>query len=120
MDRRSRKRFDLEAPVKYSWTDSEQVQRAGQGTTRDVSERGIFILTDAPPPAGATVQVEVSFPFRDESRIQLKAQGRVTRVETSGEIAEYGFATATDLLAVNSLEASASESDETSESEVRR
>lgn len=120
MDRRSRKRFDLRAPVEYFWTDSAQLQRRGQGTTRDVSERGIFILTEASPPVGAAVRFEVSFPFGDDSQIQLKAQGHVTRVETSGEIPEYGFATVTNLLSVDNLQASTSEDDQASQPEVRR
>lgn len=101
MDRRVRLRFDLTAPVKYSWTDLTG-RHHGTGCTRDVSERGIFIVTDTLPPMGATVHFEVSFPFRDESQIQMRAQGRVVRVDSeSGTATERGFATLTNLLALD-------------------
>lgn len=97
MDRRSRKRFDLGAPVKYSWTDDEHVQRTGQGTTRDVSECGLFVLADSCPPLGSIVELDASFAFRDDSRVQLKATGQIVRVDSNGK-ALGGFAACTKAL----------------------
>lgn len=119
MDRRARLRFDLTAPVKYSWRDLTG-SRQGTGFTRDVSERGLFIVTATPPPMGATVHFEVSFPFRDESQIQMRAQGRVVRVAgENGTAAERGFATLTHMLALDNLPTPIPEED-VSDSKVGR
>lgn len=119
MDRRVRPRFDLTAPVKYSWKDLAG-NRHGTGFTRDVSERGIFIVTDTLPPMGATVHFEVSFPFRDESQIQMRAQGRIVRLESENSTAtQRGFATLTNMLALDNLPAPTSEED-MSDSKVGR
>jgi len=97
MDRRERRRFDVSAPVAYAWTSSGAIQHSAEGVTRDVSESGVFIIADALPPVGAAVQFEVSFSFRDNSQIEMRAQGRVLRVEaTNGDKMQRGFAAATD------------------------
>ncbi|MHB8485876.1 MAG: hypothetical protein ACYDCM_09115, partial [Candidatus Acidiferrales bacterium] len=69
MDRRQHTRFDLSAPVTYFWKEQGSIRRAGRGTTRDVSECGLFVVTDSFPPAGAVIEFEVSFSFRDDSQI---------------------------------------------------
>jgi hypothetical protein len=99
MDRRLHKRFDLNAPVTYSWKDRPGIRRSGHGTTRDVSECGLFVLTDSPPPVGTGIQFEVSFSFRDDSRVQMRARGMIVRVEANGgtEMA-HGFAASTKAL----------------------
>lgn len=97
MDRRQQRRFDLNAPVKFSWGEPESIH--GQGTTRDVSEGGIFVVTDTLPPAGVAVDCEVSFSFDDDSRIQMRTKGTVVRIETetAGGHAR-GFAAVTQVL----------------------
>lgn len=96
MDRRLHKRFDLSAPVTYSWKDQPGIRYSGQGTTRDVSECGLFVLTDSMPPVGAAIQFEVSFSFRDDSRVQMRARGMIVRAETAGNTEKaQGFAAST-------------------------
>jgi hypothetical protein len=102
MDRRQHKRFDLNAPVTYSWGEPQGIHSAGRGTTRDVSEYGLFVLTDSFPPTGAVIEFEISFPFRDDSQIQMKAKGQVIRVEASGAETARGFAAVTSVLRLHS------------------
>lgn len=98
MDRRQHKRFDLSAPVRYFWEGPEG-QGSGQGFTRDVSECGMFVLTECSPRLGAAIEFEVSFPFRDDSQIQLKASGTVVRIELGVQAGcRSGFAAATKVL----------------------
>lgn len=99
MDRRLHKRFDLSAPVTYSWKDRPGIRRTGQGTTRDVSESGLFVLTDLVPPVGTTIQFEVSFSFRDDSRVQMRAKGIILRANSNGTTDTVrGFAASTKAL----------------------
>jgi hypothetical protein len=99
MDRRLHKRFDLNAPVTYSWKDRPGIRRSGHGTTRDVSECGLFVLSDSLPPVGTAIQFEVSFSFRDDSRVQMRARGMIVRVEANGSAETVpGFAASTKAL----------------------
>lgn len=99
MDRRLRTRFDLTAPVTYSWKERPGVRRTGQGATRDVSERGLFVLSDSCPPVGTAIQFEVLFSFRDDSQIRMKAKGKVVRVQAEGNgDSIHGFAADTRVL----------------------
>lgn len=99
MDRRLHKRFDLSAPVTYSWKDRSGIRRSAQGTTRDVSECGLFVVTNSPPPLGTAIHFEVSFSFRDDSRVQMRARGMILRAETNGSAeTAQGFAASTKAL----------------------
>lgn len=109
MDRRSRKRFDVGALVKYSWKDDQQAQRTGHGTTRDVSECGLFVLSESSPPSGTLVEIEVSFSFRDDSQVRMRATGLTVRVEKDGDNKVRGFATSTSNLWVGRGNISAEE-----------
>jgi PilZ domain len=97
MDRRQRKRFDVSAPARYVWTNSDATEHTAAGVTRDVSESGVFIVGDSLPPVGAALQFEVSFSFRDDSQIEMRGHGKVLRVEATGrDQMPRGFAAATD------------------------
>lgn len=98
MDRRQHTRFDLNAPVTYTWKDRKGSLRTGSGTTRDVSECGLFVFTDSLPPAGKIIRFEVTFPFRDDSHIRMRAAGGVMRVENDSNAKARGFAAVTKVL----------------------
>jgi PilZ domain len=96
MDRRNRKRFDLEATARFSWTDAGGVRWKGQGRTRDISETGVFVLTPECPPSGASVRLEVRASALTQSGLMMQARGQVVRVEPSvAPAAAAGFAAAT-------------------------
>jgi hypothetical protein len=93
-DRRQQTRYGVRALVNFEWMD-EDVPRQGQGITRDISPKGMFIYSEAKPPAKADVRVDVSFqdfPFTAKD-IQMSAKGVVIRVEsTTGPGSMDGFA----------------------------
>ena len=98
MDRRSHLRFDLRAPVAYTWKDKEGI-RQDSGITRDVSENGLFIIAHSAPPIGAPIRFEVSFVYRDQSQIKMRAKARIVRVETTIDSKNGpGFAASTKVL----------------------
>jgi PilZ domain len=73
----------------------EGVVRRGQGHTRDISSKGMFIYSDSEPPAKADLRVEVSLrPVAEtNTKLRLSAEALVIRVEpSSGTGANHGFA----------------------------
>src|ERR1700753_1705852 len=91
--RRSR-RFRISAPVFFCWMDEEGTLRERSGTTRDVSMVGAFIVADVVPPLGAPVGVDIYLPADVSGRVvELHGEGKVARVEASGETGS-GFAAA--------------------------
>lgn len=96
-DRRQRNRYDLKASVAFLWKDSEGERYRGKGRLRDISESGVFVLTDMQPPEGVTVFLEVLFgPFRNGSAVAIDSQGEVIRIESADETGSHcGFAAST-------------------------
>jgi hypothetical protein len=96
MDRRQHARFDLSGRVWYSWKDGQGTRRTARGVARDVSECGLYVFTDSRPPVGTAIRFEVSFSFRDDSEIRMRARGKVLRIEPEREKTfGCGFAVAT-------------------------
>jgi hypothetical protein len=94
LERREQTRYGVRALVDFEWID-EGVIRRGQGITRDISTKGIFVYSEINPPAKADVLVDVS--FRDvtsiPSTLQMRAKGLVIRVEPAIEPgSQKGFA----------------------------
>jgi hypothetical protein len=94
LERREQTRYGVRALVDFEWID-EGVIRRGQGITRDISTKGMFIYSDINPPAKADLLVDVS--FRDFSsiptKLQMRAKGLVIRVEPGTEPgSQPGFA----------------------------
>jgi hypothetical protein len=97
MDRRERRRFDVTAAVTYTWTDSDAIQHRAAGITRDVSESGVFVIADTVPPVGVAVHFEVLLLFRDQSQIEMRANGKVLRIDAvRKDGTQSGFAVATN------------------------
>src|SRR5215472_2384159 len=59
-ERREQTRYGVKALVNFEWVD-EGVVRRGQGVTRDISPKGMFIYSDTKPPAKADLHLDVSF-----------------------------------------------------------
>jgi hypothetical protein len=94
LERREQTRYSVRALVDFEWID-EGVIRRGQGITRDISIKGIFIYSEIHPPAKADLLVDVS--FRDftsmPTNLQMRAKGLVIRVEPATEPgSQQGFA----------------------------
>jgi hypothetical protein len=94
LERREHTRYGVRALVDFEWVD-EGVTRRGQGMTRDISSKGMFIYSNVHPPAKADLLVDVS--FRDVSsiptKLQMRAKGLVIRVEPATDPeSQQGFA----------------------------
>jgi hypothetical protein len=88
----------MNAPVLFLWKDESGIGHQGGGFTRDISSNGVFVFCSANcPPAGSDIAMEIAFPplEDDVQGLQIKAQGRVVRVDQTEGPA--GFAAATDL-----------------------
>jgi hypothetical protein len=91
-------RYPVEARVSFSWSDGDGNKCHGEGTSRDISETGAFVLAPACPPLGAKVELKVSFvalpnPTRT---LHMELEGRVLRVEQTPEgQGDTGFAVLT-------------------------
>jgi hypothetical protein len=84
MERRRHERHDLSALVKFDWKLSGSTHGQGTGVTRDFSAEGLYVMTDDPPPVGATVQFEVDLETsRLGSAVTIRAKGKVNRIETT-------------------------------------
>jgi len=92
LDRREQTRFDVRASVTFEWRDAQGVHRCGQGVTRDVSSKGLFIFSECLPPAKVDLRLEVLFGslFGKESNLQLEAEALVLRVEPTAIVGALG------------------------------
>ena len=96
LEMRSSFRYPVRAPVFFTWSDMKSQLRGGEGLTRDISSRGLFVLSADSPPAGMVVAVEVLLPRLDEGGYGLRIEGRgyVTRAEArrdDGPKTGFGF-----------------------------
>jgi len=94
LERREQTRYGVRAIVKFEWTENG-VSQQGQGISRDISPKGMFIYSSVSPPAKADLRVDVS--FREEASVstnlQMRAMGLVIRVESPVALgAGQGFA----------------------------
>jgi len=94
LERREQTRYGVQALVNFEWID-EGVLRKGQGITRDISPKGLFIYSDVKPPVKADLLVDVRFEhvLSMAKNLKMGARGLVIRVEagTGGGSVE-GFA----------------------------
>lgn len=95
MDRRRRERYDLRAPLSFSWRDLSKIRQRHDGVLSNISGGGLFILTLDPPPKGSQVHVRVSIPTVSPGReLIIRATGEVVRLESAvGAEGRTGFAT---------------------------
>ena|ERR1700730_8958841 len=94
LEHREHTRYPVRALVDFEWME-EGVLRRGQGLTRDISSKGMFIYSDSTPPTKADLRVRVSFvpSARTLTKVQLRANSLVLRVEPpSRPGASRGFA----------------------------
>jgi hypothetical protein len=81
--------------VTFQWTDEDQ-DYFGTGTTRDIGVIGMFVFSEDCPPHNARLTCEVTA-LRSRSVLQIKASGRVVRVEGGQSGTKRGFAVCGDL-----------------------
>ena len=96
MELRKRARSPLDLGVTFQWTNDGQ-DNFGAGSTRDISAGGMFVFSENCPPCNAQLICEVTAPrSRSAGSLQIKASGRVVRVEDS-QSGKRGFAVFGDM-----------------------
>jgi len=83
--------------VTFGWTHEDQ-DYFGTGSTRDIGAAGMFVFSENCPPYHALLTCEVTAPrSRSAGSLQIKASGRVVRVEPSEGAEQCGFAVCGDM-----------------------
>jgi hypothetical protein len=94
---RKTSRYPLDLGVTFQWTNEGQ-DYFGTGSTRDISAAGMFVFSENCPPYNAQLTCEVTAPrARSAGSLQIKASGRVVRVEGSQNGRGCGFAVYGDM-----------------------
>jgi len=94
-------RADMRYPVKTRvdfWWRHQDRNCAGSGTSRDVSEKGAFVLAPACPPLGTDVGLTFFLPKLSKTiaAVRMEVEGKVIRVEEEeGSEKRGGFAVLT-------------------------
>ena len=98
MELRKTKRYKLNAPATFMWAPPGGESQSGHGMTRDINTFGVYVVSDALPPVGARIQIEVVLPKLREKGLgmHLHGEGVVLRCEY-GEANKRGFAASAQL-----------------------
>jgi hypothetical protein len=95
---RKSRRYQLKTPVFFEWAPQDGKPQSGEGVTRDINTFGVYVVTEASPPAGALVQMEVILPKLADSGsgMHLHGEGVVLRSDVhrtnDAGLSERGFA----------------------------
>jgi hypothetical protein len=86
VEHRQNKRYQLTAPVNFSWEDVNGPGGKAEGHTRDISVSGIYVSTTDVPPEGSELRMEVLLPPAqgNGNRVRLRAEGSVVRSDSRG------------------------------------
>jgi hypothetical protein len=81
-ERRTAKRYDLTLPVIVKVPTENCVERQ-EGSTRDISTRGLYFVIDQNVEAGSELDITLTLPTEVTrgSEVSVRALGRVMRVE---------------------------------------
>jgi hypothetical protein len=91
-ERRRHKRIPFEAPATIT-ADHHTIP----ASTKNISERGLFFLTDAQFEVRSAINVAFTLPERWDCRLLVCCHGRVVRSDFAG--GQYGLAVEIDRLA---------------------
>jgi hypothetical protein len=93
-ERRRSKRFRLRLAVVFSWRDAQGMVQSGEGSSFDISSRGIYVRTKMAPPVGTSVEMNVFLPqpAYDIHAAEIHAKGNVTRIDQESLAHVCGFA----------------------------
>jgi hypothetical protein len=87
MEHRGGIRYPLQVPASFSWEDEQQIMRQGEGRTRNISEKGVFVDAAICPPIGSSVELNFSLPaiLDSERKMHVKHTGETLRLEMTGQ-----------------------------------
>lgn len=93
-ERRGSKRFRLRLAVVFSWRDTQGIVQSGEGSSTNISSRGIYVRTKLAPPVGTAVEMNVFLPqpAYDIRAAEIHAKGQVTRIDLGPINGTDGFA----------------------------
>lgn len=89
MEHRSVQRFPVSLPITFYW-GSNNVFSKGNGTSRDISTHGVFILTPETVVEGSDIWLRFSVPpIRKGAMVsEMQGFGHIVRVQSDGFAAE--------------------------------
>jgi hypothetical protein len=84
-ERRLALRYALHARVVFAWDDAAGLRHESRGHTRDVGQKGAFVLAPECPARGTPVSLSIFLPVMGtETRVlRLEVEGRVLRSGSS-------------------------------------
>ena len=88
-ERRTARRYDLTLPISIRFA-AERIVGRQEGTTRDISTRGLFFVIDKDMEAGSDLDITLTLPAEivNGTDVFVRAQGKVVRVERRVEEGE--------------------------------
>jgi hypothetical protein len=98
MDRRNKRRFNIEQGLRYKLLYGSRVAEAGNGRTLNISSSGVWFTTEGVLSAGLPVELSMAWPARlnDVCPMKLMIYGCVVRSDKEGAalaIERYEFRT---------------------------
>ncbi len=83
MELRKRRRFTLSAPAFFCWQRPDGNLQQGEGTTRDIGGRGVFVVCASNPPVNGGIEIDIYLPAVGATgrSIHLYGQGTIIRCE---------------------------------------
>jgi hypothetical protein len=89
-ERRISRRYPIEHQVRYG-VPAPRVELSGEGTTVNMSSRGVLFTTDRPLPAGSPLTLEVRWPVMLDNAQALKLVTKGKVVWCDGRRAALAF-----------------------------
>jgi hypothetical protein len=85
-DRRVDRRYELEMPIRFEYTDERNEPREGSGLTIELSRGGVRLQTPEPPPLNANVHAWIAWPFllQGVCSLELFIRGQAIRSDERG------------------------------------
>lgn len=82
-DRRGGIRYALHARVVFGWQDAGGNRKESRGHTRDVAQKGTYIVATECPPKGTAVSLTIFLPVNtaEKRTLRMDADGSVMRAE---------------------------------------
>ncbi len=110
-ERRSTKRVPTVLPICFEWHFNEAELRRTRGTTRDISNHGLYCFVERGLPPGLPVEFEVVFPAEVTASepLKLRCEGKILRSEALGR--RFGVASSIDSYEVIDIGEAISDSD---------
>jgi hypothetical protein len=95
-DRRSDRRYPINAEVRYCITNRQRVIQTGYGRIIDISSAGVLFESGLALPRGLKIELSIAWPALSStsSKLELHAEGRTVRAEhnrTAAQIHRYTF-----------------------------